>query len=575
MLKFGLPTGFVALPMPHPYGWLSLLPSLVAIVLAIVTRRVILSLLAGIVVGALLTCGGHVSAALYGTFFTHLWPSFTAPGKLPIFCFTILMGAMLGIIQRTGGMHGLVEAVAPLAKTRRGGQVVTWVTGLIIFFDDYANTLLLGSTFRPLADRLKISREKLAYVVDSTAAPVAGLALVSTWVAVEIDYVNQGLENLTLSEELKAFDLFVASIPYRFYMLMALFFVPLTALLGRDFGPMLKSERRAKAERNDPAVVAADGHEFARSSEVAAGSWYHAIVPILATLAVVVVLLVVSGKAALKTDANAAVHPPLRDIIGAADSGFALQYGALAGIILAIAMALGSRLLNGRQLLVAAAKGLRIVLPAIAILTVAATLSRMTGNRSVDGKPTQNAYEFSDHRLYTGEYLKSLIAPEQAGPHKAAGSKEEEILTLSVKTLPTVVFLLASIVAFCTGTSWGTMGILMPIVVTLAHALLTSDGQVVSASNPIMLGSIGGVLAGAVFGDHCSPISDTTVLSSHASGCDHIAHVRTQLPYALAVALVVIAFGTLPLGWGVSVWFLLPLQLGALVVLLLVVGRKV
>ena len=161
------------------------------------------------------------------------------------------MGAMLGIIQRTGGMHGLVEAITPLARTRGGGQVVTWLTGLVIFFDDYANTLLLGSTFRPLFDRLKISREKLAYVVDSTAAPVAGLALVSTWVAVEIDYVDQGLENLTLADELKAFDLFVASIPYRFYMLMALFFVPLTALLGRDFGPMLKSERLAKAARDE------------------------------------------------------------------------------------------------------------------------------------------------------------------------------------------------------------------------------------------------------------------------------------------------------------------------------------
>jgi Na+/H+ antiporter NhaC len=561
--------------MPHPYGWLSLLPSLVAIVLAIATRRVVLSLLAGIVVGALLTCGGNIPSALYDTFFTHLWPSFTSPGKLRIFCFTIVMGAMLGIIQRTGGMHGLVEAITPLARTRRGGQVVTWLTGLVIFFDDYANTLLLGSTFRPLSDRLKISREKLAYVVDSTAAPVAGLALVSTWVAVEIDYVDQGLENLTLAEELKAFDLFVASIPYRFYMIMALFFVPLTALLGREFGPMLKSERLAKAQRDESTSPATRHKASSKPGEIAAGGWYHAVVPIGVTLGMVLLLLYVTGKAALKTDTTAADNPPLHDIFGAADSSFSLLYGALAGIILAIVMAVGSRLLNGRQLVVAAAKGLRIVLPAIAILTVAATLSRMTGNRSVDGKATQDAYEFSDHRLYTGEYLKSLISPGDANHQKSTVSKEPTLSNLSIKMLPTVVFVLASIVAFCTGTSWGTMGILMPMVVTLAHALLTRDGQTVFASNPIMLGSIGGVLAGAVFGDHCSPISDTTVLSSHASGCDHIAHVRTQLPYALTVAMVVIAFGTLPVGWGVSVWFLLPLQLGALVLLLLVIGRKV
>ena len=550
---------------PHPYGWLSLAPPVVAIVLAIATRRAVLSLLAGIFCGALITSGWQPFVALIDTCEVHLWPTFINPGKLRVFSFTLLMGAMIGVICRSGGMQGLIGLISPFAKTRRGGQMVTWLLGLVIFFDDYANTLLLGNTLRPLFDRLKISREKLAYLVDSTAAPVAGLALVSTWVAVEIEYVNDGLEMLGPDSPLQAVDLFLASIPYRFYVLAALLFVPLVAMTGRDFGPMLKAERRRLRED----ASGADGLLRAKDDieDAPPARWYNAVLPIALTLSVVMLLLYFTGLQGLGPAAEGETHE-LRDILGASKSSLALQYGSLAGLALAIVLARLQGLLSGRAVADAVAGGVKVVLPAILILWFASSMSRMTSSKSFEGVPTQTSYEFRDHRLYTGDFLTQLVLPD--------GSEDAgDGLDLTVKLLPTAVFLLAAVLSFSTGTSFGTMGILMPMVVTLAHSVLLAHQGGVTASDPILLACIGSVLAGAIFGDHCSPISDTTILSSQACGCDHIAHVVTQLPYALTVAVVVVLCGTLPIGWGVSVWLLLPLQLAGLVAVLMLAGKPV
>ncbi len=552
---------------PHPYGWLCLLPPLVAIVLAIATRKASVSLLVGIICGALITTGGDLFQALHDTCEVHIWPTFTDQGKLRVFSFTLLMGAMIGVICRCGGMQGLIQLISPLARTRRGGQLVTWLLGLLIFFDDYANTILLGSTLRPLCDRLKISREKLAYLVDSTAAPVAGLSLLSTWVAVEIEYVREGIETLGAATDWTAIDLFMGSIPYRFYILASLALIPMIALSGRDFGPMLRAERRRlkeshKEAEDTTAILDAESRDMP-------ARWYNAVLPIVVTLGVVVWLLYSTG---LESLAVAAGEPPpkLRDILGAADSSFSLQYGALVGLLLAMFLSSVQRLVRWPQLMQAAGQGARIVLPAIAILLCASALSRMTGSRSVEGEPTVASYEFKDHRLYTGDFLaQSFLASEDAD----IDSGGESLSTMG-KLLPTIVFLLAAGLSFATGTSFGTMGIMLPIVVTLVHALLSAEGAMVAASNPIVLASVGSVLAGSVFGDHCSPISDTTILSSQSCACDHVAHVITQMPYALLVATVSVVCGTLPLGWGVSVWLLLPLQVVALFVVLALFGRK-
>ena len=579
----------------HPYGWLSVLPPIVAIVLAIATRRAVLSLLAALVAGAVITTHGDLVRAAVETVSIHLWPTVSDPEKLLVSGFTILMGATIGIINRSGGMQGLVALVTPWARTRRRGQLVTWLLGLIIFFDDYANTVLLGSTLRPLCRRLRISREKLAYLVDSTAAPVAGLALVSTWVAVEVNYVQEGLNNLPVAEyrvadhgspvrpagpdrggdeagrrRPKAFDVFVQTIPYRFYVLWTLTFVPLVALLGRDFGPMLDAERRVLAAGDaaaDQDTRTVDDPTFPDAATPA--RWANAAVPLALCLAVIVGLMVTTGRAALAQDG---LTPTWSAIFGQADSSYALFVGSLVGLGTAAVLPAAQRLLDSADMLRAAAAGARVMLPAILILWTASALSRMTGSRPLPAataaredvsahrgtdRGTSAATSYVPYRLYTGEFLTSLL-----GGHLAAWM------------LPTTVFVLASVVALATGTSYGTMGILLPMVIPLCYGILAMGNEPVRLDEPIFLASIGGVLAGAIFGDHCSPISDTTVLSSQATACNHVAHVWTQMPYALAVAAISILFGTLPIGLGWSVWLALPLGTAAMAVLLACLGTS-
>lgn len=549
----------------HPYGWLSLLPPLVAIALAVVTRKATFSLLVGILCGALITSDWQIFQALYDTCEIHLWSTFIKPGKLRVFAFTLLMGAMIGVICRCGGMQGLIQLLSPFAKNRRGGQLITWLLGLLIFFDDYANTILLGNTLRPLCDRLKISREKLAYLVDSTAAPVAGLSLLSTWVAVEIEYVQEGIETLGDATSWKAIDLFVGSIPYRFYILASLMLVPMVAIMNRDFGPMWRAERRRQQPDFKADDIASKMDDFV--DDVPA-RWYNAVVPIMVTLGVVMWLLYSTGKQNLV--AAAGTEPQtLRNILGAAESSLALQYGALAGLLLSLFMAQTQRLVPWPDLMEAASKGAQVVLPAIAILWCASALSQMTGSRSVEGVQSSQPYEFKDHRLYTGDYLADMIVSPPSEGDEGQGTTSE----MTMKLMPTIVFLLAAVLSFSTGTSFGTMGLLLPMVITLSHVLLSVGGEEASAYSPLLLASIGSVLAGAVFGDHCSPISDTTILSSQACACDHVSHVLTQMPYAILTGVVSIFLGTLPLGWGVSVWILLPAQAIALFTFMALVGK--
>ncbi len=553
----------------HPYGWLSIAPPIVAIGLAIITRRVLLSLLAGIVVGALVMSHGHPVPAGVNVLETHLWQSLIDPGRLRLFAFTLTMGAMIGVIHVSGGMRGLVNAITPWARTRRSGQASGWALGMGVFFDDYANSLLLGGTLQPVFDRLKISREKLAFIVDSTAAPVAALALISTWIAFEVNCLQDGLSNANpeLVSGLQPYALFVACIPYRFYLLQMLLFVMLVAMLGRDFGPMLSAERRAAAGLFSPESTGRFGRNpYDDGLEIHTTHWINALAPLALTLAVVFWLMYQTGATNLEAaGTTASGFTWLRDAFGAADPGLALYYGGLAGVFLAAGIARWGVGIAGSRITEAAWRGVRVVAPAVAILWFATTMSRMTGNKSAEGEPTPpGTYQFQETRLYTGAFLEAKL--------KAAGEDNPESLAA---WLPTVVFLLASVVSFCTGTSYGTMGILVPMVVPLASAAVSVAGPGELAANPIFLCSIGSVLAGAVFGDHCSPISDTTILSSQASACDHMAHVVTQLPYALTVGLVATLLGTVLIGYGVSVWLLLPLQSAVLVGVLYALGRTV
>lgn len=517
---------------PQSAGAWSLLPPLAAIALAVWWRRVLLPLLLGVYVGALILAGGNPLTAALRTLADHLWPAVADFDHLRVISFTVLMGMMVGLVSACGGMQGLVNCLAPLARSRRSGQITCWGLGLLIFFDDYANTVLLGNTWRPISDRLRISRAKLAYLVDSTAAPVAGLAMVSTWVATEVGYIGEGLQAAGLSAD--AYAVFLATIPYRFYALWALVFVLLVAWLQRDFGPMLRAERAAVQtglpRRDMPAAPVEPSHTGPPPR------WYNAAVPVAVVVIGVLGWLYHTGRQGV---IEADLPPTLWNILGQSDSYAALLYASLAGVAAAVALVAGQRLLTPRQTLAALAAGGRLMVPGLLVLVLAWSLSDVTAREN----------------LGTGVFLGDLLQAR-----------------LPVFALPTLVFLLAAVTALATGTSWGTMGILMPLAIQTTVTILARQ-ETPSAEHPILLGAIGGVLAGAIFGDHCSPISDTTVLSSQASACDHLEHVRTQMPYALVVAAVAVVCGTLPSGLGSPAWPLSILGIGVLLGLLIVVGR--
>ncbi len=533
----------------HPYGLLSLLPPVAAILLAITTRRVVFSLASGVFLGAWILADGNLWRAIPSVLEDHLWTNLIDPAHLRVFAFTALMGAMVGVIHRSGGMLGLVALLRPLARGRRSGQWTAWLLGMVVFFDDYANTLLLGTTLRPLADRLKISREKLAYVVDSTAAPVAGLALISTWVAGEIGFIRAGFAGLeSEAVQVDAFRVFVATIPYRFYVLWCLMLVPLVALLGRDLGPMWHAEQRAAAS-GPPDVESIPNTEPRSSKTQASGGWDQAVLPVLVVIAVTGMLLITTGRQGLRDEASevtsdvlASAEPTWMDSFAAGDSYLALFYGSLAGLITALVWGRFRSAMPADELRIAGLYGARQMLPALVILWLAWTLSGMTDQDELGTA------------IYLGQMLEGRI---------------------TASWLPTTVFLLASLVAFATGTSWGTMGILMPLVIRIAWQMLEAEASSVDPYDPLLLATIGSVLAGAIFGDHCSPLSDTTILSSHASGCDHVQHVRTQAPYALLGAGTAILFGTLPVGYGLSPWLMPPLAFAAMAVFLMLFGKRV
>ncbi len=533
--------------MSHPFGIWSLVPPLLAIGLAIATRRVVASLFVGVAAGALIVSSGDLVAATVATFESYLWPALTDADHLRVFAFTLLMGAMVGVIHANGGMRGLVSAIRPLSTTRRRGQLTGWLLGLLVFFDDYANSLLLGTTYRPVTDRLRISREKLAYIVDSTAAPIAGVALVSTWVASEVGFIQAGLDEINVAADGSAgFQLFVETIVYRFYPILALLFVGIVAATGRDFGPMLAAERKAlDASTKEPAqkTRTPNGESQPIEAEPTA-HWYLAAIPIVVVIVVLVGLLYTTGS----RDESAET---LWQIIGQGDSYMALVYGSLCGLAAAIFLSVAAGRLSLQRSGQAADRGARMMVPALAVLWLAWSLA------AVASAPVDNAVGAESlGGVGTAAFLSNLIGD-----------------TIAPELLPTIVFLMASLVAFSTGTSWGTMTILMPLVIETTWRTIGGDSAE-DIHSPIMLASIGSVLAGAIFGDHCSPISDTTVLSSRASGCDHIAHVWTQMPYALLVGGVSILCGTLPVGYGLPVWPCLVVSVVALTVVLLLVGRR-
>ncbi len=527
-------------------GWFSLVPPLIAIALALIFREVVTALFAGVWLGALAVAGFNPITGTWRVIDTFVVPALgdTQGGHTQVVVFSLLLGGMVGIIARNGGTLGIVEAVAPFARTARRGKFVTWLAGMAIFFDDYANTLIVGNTMRPITDRLKISREKLAYLVDSTAAPVAAIIPISTWVGYEISLIADGLriaaeqspEHAAMLAGSSPFAIFIETIPYRFYPLLALYFAFLVAVMDRDLGPMAAAERRAQAGgglfrpgaqlATDTTLHIMDPKEGTRCR------WWNAGAPVLTVILVVLAGLYTTGRAGAGPDAG------LRDVFGAADPFVTLLWGSLAGCLMAIGLSLVQRILTVAECIDAWLGGMRAMIIAMIILVLAWSLGAVT------------------QEIGTSQYLSQILSDH-----------------VSLHFLPVLVFMVSAAMSFATGTSWGTMAILLPLVIPLTVALGGDADFSGGAHYTVLLGVISSVLAGSIFGDHCSPISDTTVLSSTASGCDHVDHVRTQLPYALLVAVVGMIVGDIPTAFGFPVWGSLGLGVVALYLIMRIFGK--
>lgn len=518
-------------------GWLSVVPPLVAITLALIFKDVLLSLFLGIFSGALFLNGWNPITAFVRSIDQFVAPSVANPSNAKLLIFTTLLGGMVGLISKSGGTQGLVDSLAKYATNARRGQIATWVMGVLVFFDDYANTLIVGSTMRPITDRLRISREKLAYVVDSTAAPVASLVPISTWIGFEVGLIAAAFTQLDLPYN--AYLAFVESIPFRFYPILALVFGFTIAFSRRDFGPMLTAERRAASTgllvaEGDTPLADYDGGRLT-PPEGAPKRPINAILPILTVIGVTIFGLIATGGALVRRADYPTAFKWLQDVFSNADANSALLWASLAGMTLALILPLVQRILTVRQATSAMVQGFSAMLLALIVLILAWSLGSVCSE------------------LHTADFLVAMSRG-----------------VISPQLLPVLVFLLSAATAFATGTSWGTMGILMPLVIPIAYGLSIESGMAVTDDRfyLLLLGTISGVLAGSVWGDHCSPISDTTILSSTASGCDHIAHVKTQMPYAVTVGVVAMLLGDIPSGYGLSPW--ISIAVGAAVLIAIV-----
>ena len=536
------------------FGFWTLIPPVVAIVLAFITKDVVLSLFIGVFSGTFLI--NVIDSSIPMTFvkgFTDiikrvvgsLADSWNAGIVLQVLC----IGGVVALITKMGGTKAVALWLSKKAKTGVSAQISTWVMGLFVFFDDYANSLIVGPIMRPITDKFKVSREKLAFIIDATAAPIAGLAVISTWVGLEISLIKQGYELIGITN-VNAFSIFVETMPYRFYNLFMLFFIVCTAFMGREFAGMLKAERRARAGELHPrrggAMIEDIEDKTLEPKENIKLQSSNAVVPLLVLILGAFVSFYFSGLGALEGEAleSAKAHPltfhTFQATFGAADASVALFQSALLATVVAIFMAVYRKILTVREAIETWGKGWKTMITTIIILLLAWSLSSVI------------------KELGTSRYLVDLLS--QSTP---------KII------LPAAIFMLGSFISFSTGTSYGTMGILMPLAIPLASAVGMHSGLEGDALHAYMIVNISAVLTGAIFGDHCSPISDTTILSSMGAGCNHIDHVQTQMPYALTVCAVSIFAGYFPVALGLSVWIVLPFGLLITALVVRFVGQRV
>ena len=520
--------------------WYSIIPPLLAILFAMLFKEVLTALLIGLLSGtvAIAFYSGEgnilisIGSGLLDIIDNRIIHTIADADHASVIVFSLLIGAVVQIIRKNGGMHGLVQRLARKVSTRKKGMLFTWLMGVLIFFDDYANTLVVGNTVRPVTDKLNISREKLAYIVDSTAAPVACLAFVTTWIGVELSYIQEGLSQIPT--EISAYQLFLNSLPYRIYPIFALIFILLLIYQKKDFGPMYQAEVKVKE-------LDLSEDRMEENDEIKPSHWANAVIPIAIIIFGTFTGLVYTGyHPEIWHNPDISFIRKLSAIIGGSDAFRALLWSSMLAVLVSFLMSVFKKLLTLRDASDAIIDGFRAMLSAIVILILAWSLAAIT------------------QELHTAQFLAGMLSSLKSLPG----------------LLPAITFILGALVAFSTGSSWGTMAILYPLLMPVTWKISEMSGMDMSDSNMLLGQMIAGILAGAVLGDHCSPISDTTILSSLASNCDHIEHVRTQMPYALTVGGVVLVFGLVPLIWNIPLWIIYPVIIAVLYMIVKYFGKN-
>lgn len=462
----------------------ALVPPIVAIGLALITKEVYSSLFIGITVGALLASGGSLSAAVDHVVSDGIIAAIQ--GTAGIFLFLVILGAIVALVNKSGGSAAFGRWAKANIKSRVGAQLAAFVLGVLIFIDDYFNCLTVGSVMQPVTDSHRISRAKLAYLIDATAAPVCMIAPISSWAAAVASY--------TEGTGLSGIELFVRAIPYNFYSLLTFVFIIALVLLKADYGPMARHERNA-IEKGD--LFSTDERVDELTAEQnPRGRVPDLVLPIVVLVIISVVgLIYVGGFFGVDIWGGTDCAGDFIAAFGNTDATVGLPWGAILALILIILYMLARKLVTFKEAMDCIPQGFIAMVPAITILTMAASLKNI-----------------SNDLLGSATYVEALM--QNAAPGLA-------------RLLPAVIFVVGCLLAFATGTSWGTFGILIPIV-----------SRMFGADDPMLYIGISACLAGAVCGDHCSPISDTTIMSSAGARCVHVLHVSTQIPYAAAVAAI-------------------------------------
>ena len=487
--------------MEHAYGWLSIIPPLVAIILALLTKEVLGSLIIGIFSGYFIFVnfappeiaeGLTSTNPILGPFVEMVNSVIVNAGdswNMAILLFLAILGGLVAVVTVAGGSWAYGEWAAKKVKSRAGAQISTFILGCIIFIDDYFNSLTVGTVMRPVTDRFQISRAKLAYILDSTAAPVTILVPISSWVA----YIISVMEPSLIEEgfALNGLSGFISTIPFNIYAWLSLIMVVVISLTNLEFGPMARFEARAirTGELQEDREATPPGDDFSNLKVSRKGTPLDLIAPIIGLIIFTLIAMLYTGGYFASEEVS------MWQAFGDTDAATSLVYGGIGALLLSLVLFVPRRLMTYSQFMNAFTQGVKSMVPAFSILILAWTFGSV----------------LRDGGLQTGTFVANLVGT-----------------TIPAWLLPGIIFIASGFIAFATGTSWGTFAIMLPIAIPICANV-----------DPEMIGvMMAAVLAGAVFGDHCSPISDTTILSATGAACHHIDHVATQMPYATLVAVI-------------------------------------